>query len=243
MPTLYLSPSTQEWNPYVDGGTEEQYMNEIADAMEPWLRASGIAFTRNSPQMTAAGAIRQSNQGNYDLHLALHSNAAPASMAGQLRGGQVYYAQGSRQGRRAAEIFAAGLRSIYPGQVQVIPTTTLGEVTRTRAPAVLIEYAYHDNPQDAQWIRDNIQLIAENTARSVADYFGMPLIAPTTPQPGRVVTQGGNLRVRGKPSLTAPIVGALSNGQRVTVYGRWQGWCSVYSSGLTGWADCRYIHT
>ena len=31
MPKVFLSPSTQEWNPYVDGGNEEQYMNLIAD--------------------------------------------------------------------------------------------------------------------------------------------------------------------------------------------------------------------
>ena len=41
MPSIYLSPSTQEWNPYVTGGTEEYYMNLVADAMEPYLRASG----------------------------------------------------------------------------------------------------------------------------------------------------------------------------------------------------------
>lgn len=50
MPSIFLSPSTQEKNPYVIGGTEEQYMNLVADAMEPYLRASGIRFTRNNPE-------------------------------------------------------------------------------------------------------------------------------------------------------------------------------------------------
>ena len=57
MPRIYLSPSTQEFNPYVIGGNEEYYMNLIADAMEPYLYASGIAFTRNTPDMTAASSI------------------------------------------------------------------------------------------------------------------------------------------------------------------------------------------
>ena len=35
MPFIYLSPSTQEFNQYVTGGNEEQYMNLSADAMEP----------------------------------------------------------------------------------------------------------------------------------------------------------------------------------------------------------------
>jgi len=45
MPKIYLSPSLQEYNPYVDGGNEEYYMNLIADAMEPYLNSSGIQFT------------------------------------------------------------------------------------------------------------------------------------------------------------------------------------------------------
>ena len=37
MPKIYLSPSTQEYNPYITGnGSEEYFMNLIADAMEPY---------------------------------------------------------------------------------------------------------------------------------------------------------------------------------------------------------------
>lgn len=78
MPSIYLSPSLQEFNEYYDkSGSEEYYMNLIADAMEPYLEASDISFVRNSPDMTLTQVIRESNAGNYDLHLALHSNAAP----------------------------------------------------------------------------------------------------------------------------------------------------------------------
>ncbi len=36
MPNLFLSPSVQEYNPYINGlGSEEYYMNLVADAMEP----------------------------------------------------------------------------------------------------------------------------------------------------------------------------------------------------------------
>ena len=48
MPIIYLSPSTQEKNEYVNGGTEEQYMNLLADKMVPYLDASGIRYVRNT---------------------------------------------------------------------------------------------------------------------------------------------------------------------------------------------------
>ena len=91
MPSVYLSPSLQEYNPYVDGGNEEYYMNLIADAMEPYLKASGIDFRRNDPDMTLSQAIADSNKGNHDLHLAIHSNAAPEGSAGRYTGADIYY--------------------------------------------------------------------------------------------------------------------------------------------------------
>ncbi|MDO4608663.1 MAG: N-acetylmuramoyl-L-alanine amidase [Clostridia bacterium] len=180
MPSIYLSPSTQEFNPYVIGGNEEYYMNLIADAMEPYLYVSGITFTRNTPDMTAASSIRASNAGNYDLHVALHSNAT-GSGDGARRGSEVYYYPTSQNGKRFAEIVANNLKLIYPlpDLVRTIPTTSLGEVRRTKAPAVLIEFAYHDNYQDATWIRDNIEAIAANVVVSITDYFGIPFVVPT----------------------------------------------------------------
>ena len=47
MPLIYLSPSTQENNYFVSGGTEEEYMNRLADAMIPYLDASGIRIGEN----------------------------------------------------------------------------------------------------------------------------------------------------------------------------------------------------
>lgn len=242
MPTLYLSPSTQEWNPYAGGGNEEQYMNLVADDMMPYLRACAISVTRNTPEMTAASSIVQSNAGHYGLHLALHSNASPASSAGQRRGAEVYYARGAVAGLRAAELIAANLREIYPGDVHVLATTTLGEVVRTRAPAVLIEYAYHDNAEDAEWIRSNIPEIAQATAKAVAQFFGLPFADPINPPAhGRVKTKGSALLLRAKPDRTTAVIGRLANGQPVTLYGEWKGWVSVESSGLLGWVDGRYL--
>ena len=50
MPKVFLSPSTQEWNQYATEGNEEQYMNLLADRMEPYLRSSGIQYVRNAPE-------------------------------------------------------------------------------------------------------------------------------------------------------------------------------------------------
>lgn len=64
MPIVFLSPSTQDWNPYVTGsGSEEYWMNRIVDAMEPYLRSNGIRYRRNDPDTSAGAAIREANSG------------------------------------------------------------------------------------------------------------------------------------------------------------------------------------
>ena len=175
MPSIYLSPSLQPYNKYVTTGDEQYWINVIADDTVPILEQNGIAVSRNTPGMALGQAIRESNAGDYDLHLALHSNAAPESLSGKLRGPDVYYYPYSTAGKRAADIIADNLRSIYPDPdlVNTVATTKLAEITKTNAPAVLVEIAYHDNVQDEAWIRENTALIARNLAMSVCAYFGM----------------------------------------------------------------------
>lgn len=155
MPTIYLSPSIQPYNKYLTEGDEQYWMNRIADDMVPMLEQNGIKVVRNTPNTSLGQAIRESNAGNYDLHLALHSNAGPSNLA--------------------AELIADELRKIYPDPdlVSTVATTRLAEITKTSAPAVLVEIAYHDNAEDEAWIRNNITVIAEALTRAVCAYLEM----------------------------------------------------------------------
>lgn len=243
MAFLYLSPSTQEANEYVSGGSEEYWMNQLADRMVPWLESSGVNVTRNTPEMTAASSIRASNAGNYDFHLALHSNAAPAGRYGQVRGTDVYYYPGSLDGLRMATIIADNLRAIYPlpQRVRTVATTSIGEVRLTRAPSVLLELAYHDNAEDAAWITGNLDAIARNLALSVTEYFGLPLIAPGTPRRGTVRLRSGTLNLRAAPSTGAAILRRIPNGSSVTVLGSYDDWFTVRYDGIVGYVRAEFI--
>ncbi len=180
MPNIFLSPSVQEYNEYLNGGNEEYYMNLIADAIEPYLNVNGISFTRNNTEEPVSQAIIDSNSGNYDLHLSIHSNASPENLKGKLSGVDIYYSPVSYLGKMFAEMLAENYKSIYyePDKVRIVPTTSLGEIRRTTAPAVLIETAYHDNPEDEEWIKNNIDSIARVLAMTVTDFFNLPFVEP-----------------------------------------------------------------
>ena len=232
MPELFLSPSTQEFNIYYDGsGSEEYYMN------------SGITFTRNDPESTVGDSVRQSNRGSYGLHLAIHSNASGSANPGRQQGTDVYYYATSTRGKAAAELFAENLKDIYPdpAKVRALPTTSLYELRYTRAPSILVEVAYHDNPADAEWIKNNIQAIARNLSLSVAEYFGVPLVDPQPTRTGIVRTQGGRLNVREQPSTDARVIGNLNNGTAVTVTGQDGNWYLINYNGLVGFVFGQYL--
>ncbi|MCI7339329.1 MAG: SH3 domain-containing protein [Oscillospiraceae bacterium] len=237
MPDVYLSPSTQDYNPYIIGGSEKYYMNLLADAMEPYLASSGISYGRNDPNGNAAAAVTRGNRGNYRLYLALHSNAAPEIYEGMLRGPDVYYYPTSAQGKRAAEIIANGLREIYPEPelVNTRSSTELLELRRSKAPAVYLELAYHDNEQDARWIADNIDAIAENLVISIADFLSVQYYPPVFPAEGTVRTRGGVLNVRRAPNTTSAVIGTLPNGRAVKIIGALNGWYAIEFKNTTGY--------
>jgi len=249
MPSVYLSPSLQSFNPYIIGGNEQQYMNYVADALEPYLRANNIAYNRSQPNMTLAEVIAESNLGNYDLHLALHSNAAAGANAGKLRGYQAYYYATSADSRKVAEIIVENAKKIYPlpNLVFAVPVTNLAELRRTKATSVLIEIAYHDNLADANWIVGNIQAIAKNLAQSLTQYFNLPFkdvctgagatlaILGSYPKGNyaRVCTMSTSLNIRKQPSVQSAVAGSIPKGALAL----------VLESPVNGWVKVRYNST
>ena len=181
MPSIFLSPSTQEFNRFINGGNEEYYMNRIADAMVPYLRASGIEFTRSNPGESVERVIERSNEFPYNLHLALHSRGTPTGEPTTERGINVYHFYFSPvNGEKAAYIIAENLKTIYPRPdlVSVVPDLNMVELRYTNAPAVLVELGHDDNLQDALWIENNIPAIGRNLAISVAEFLNVPFVEP-----------------------------------------------------------------
>jgi len=182
---VYLSPSLQEFNVGVGNyGTEEQRMNLVAEVVEYELQRHGLSTARNDPGMTLAQAVQDSNAIRPRVHVAIHSNAAN----GLARGAEIYAHRFGGAGEQLA-------RDIYDYLSPLTPTEDLGvkegyltfggqgmyELRRTVAPAVLIEVAFHDNPDDAQFIIDNTYEIGRAISQGILQNFGITYI-PDTPE-------------------------------------------------------------
>ena len=167
---------------------------------------------------------------------------ATTCLSGKLQGTDVYYYAGSAQSKRAAEIFANNFKSIYPipSMVKTVANTSLAELRLTKSPAVLIEVAYHDNPEDAQWIRDNISEIARNLVLSITEYFDLPFRAPDDGKTVRISTSGSPLNIRDEPSISSTVLGSIPNGTLVSVLGQADDWYLVNYNGIEGYISTAF---
>lgn len=170
---VFLSPSTQEFNiGYGEYGTEEYRMNRITDYLEDILKSQGYVVYRNNPKETLSKAVQRSNEINPDIHVAIHSNASGEGFSAQ--GPEIFANRPNTAGARLAQDIYDEIIKIYPDANKgrgVLYTSSLYEIIRTNAPAVLLEVAFHDNPDDAKWIINNEEEIARAIARGINNYF------------------------------------------------------------------------
>ena len=170
---IFLSPSAQEYNiGYGDFGSEEYRMNRIADIVEKMLKEQGYTVYRNNPNEKLSDVVRRSNEVNPDIHVALHSNASGEGFSAQ--GPEIFANRPNTPGDRLANLIYNEIMQIYPDPTKgrgVLYTSSLYEIIRTNAPAVLLEVAFHDNPEDAQWIINNEDQIAQAIVSGINSYF------------------------------------------------------------------------
>lgn len=170
--TIYLSPSAQENNiGYDNYGSEERRMNQITDVIIRYLDETEVIYYRNDPNMTLNQIINDSNSKNPDTHLAIHSNAGGGT------GAECWIYDWGGEDERFARIIYNKISNITPMEDRGIKIGPhLAELNGTIAPACLIEIAFHDRPEDAIWIMNNIDLIGRELAKGIVEYFGLDFV-------------------------------------------------------------------
>lgn len=186
MPKIYVSPSSQEANIYTSGQTEEHVMNLLADILIPELVRHGIEVMRNRKENTFNGHVAESNVYKPDLHLAIHSNAMGAGMAGKARGCEVFCYDPTNTaslGTKLAQKIYSRLSALTPSADRGVKSgkDTISEIRNTHAPAVLMEVAFHDNVDDSKWIISNLPQMAEAILLACLEQFQIKYIPLTPP--------------------------------------------------------------
>ena len=159
-------------------------------------------------------------------------------------GTDVYYYPRSIRGKRSRRNHSRRISEPFihiRKLVNTLPTTSIGEVRRTKAPSVLIEVAYHDNYEDEGWLKNNLDEIAVNIVQSLTQFFGIPFIPAQGVRTGYVITESTPLNIRSYPSFDSEIIGSIPKGAEVNVVGQYEDWYTVNYGDILGYALASYI--
>ena len=140
------------------------------------LKRCGVEALTNTKDGMGA-RVTESNKWGADLHVCIHTNACN----GQVKGTRLMAHDLKGTGYKACEAIMATLAPITPGTSDNITARPgLYEVKNTTAPCAYIEVAFHDNKEEAQWIIDHKEDIAEAICKGLCNFYGVNYVPKET---------------------------------------------------------------
>ena len=128
------------------------------------------------------------------LHMPIHTNAFNGDVAGL----RIFVYKLGGEAEKIAKAIMAELAPITPGKSDGISAVPgLYEIRNTNATCVYLEVGFHDNPEEAQWIIDHTEEIAEAICKGLCKHYGVKYVAPEAENSGALYrVQIGSFRIR-----------------------------------------------
>ena len=174
---IYLSPSSQPANKYAVGNTNEQEQcRKIAlKTVEALKRCGFEAKTNVADGTTMYDRVAESNAWKADAHIPIHTNAFDGNVAG-FRG--MYYSAAG-EGCKLVKAIVKTVGPITPGGSDgVSAQPALYEIKNSHAPCAYLELGFHDNKEEAQYIIDHTEDLAEAICKGICNHYGKKYVAP-----------------------------------------------------------------
>ena len=187
---IYISPEDRASNVYASSAlwnghttNEKEQMGRCADYMERGLLRCGSFEVINAQHGNMYDRVRESNAWPADLHVAPHTNGFDGKAAGTR-----VHCYPSDRSRRIGRLIQDAIAPLSPGAPdKLVENANLYELRASHMPAVLPEFGFHDNPEEAQWLVDNMERIAEETVQAICEYFGVAYVPPAEDDSGTAV--------------------------------------------------------
>ena len=185
--TIYLSPERRPaphgkyWGMNI---YEHNVCCEIAEMMKPLLEGSGFSVIIANPADTMEKRVAQANALKVNYYMPIHTNASGnGTIAGTATGAEcLYYGNVGGASYKANQLVYNELVKLYPSKRGLKNGNAYYENKYTNMVSCYVEIAFHDNPEDAQFIMSSKQKIAGALAKGVCAYYGVELDKPDTMQ-------------------------------------------------------------
>ena len=175
MKKIYLSPSSQPANKYAVGNTNEQEQcRKIAAKCGEALKRCGFDV-RVGLSGSMYTRVEESNAWGANAHIPIHTNAFDGKVAG-FRG---MYFKTTSEGYKLVAAIEDAVAPITPGKSDGLSAQPgLYEVNNSKAPCAYLELGFHDNKEEAQYIIDHTEDLAEAICKGICNHYGEKYVAP-----------------------------------------------------------------
>lgn len=118
-----------------------------------------------------------------DAFVSVHANAAGNTWNSKVKGIEIYYRSGSKEGKKLAQDVQEYLVKGTPLINRGLKTSNLHITRESKMPAILIEGGFMDNPDEAKLLMSDAyrEECAEEIARGLCQYFGRQYIEVSKP--------------------------------------------------------------
>lgn len=182
--TVCLDPGHGPGN--VNGSPDGTYKEweftwDMAQRIKPLLEAQGVGVVLtkkadNYPSLTERANI--SNKAKPDCFVSIHTNAAGEGGWSSASGLEIYTSAGPMTAQR--NVLASGLVNAFHAAGVTLRSEPIKHemytvLAKTDAPACLIEYGFHTNKADVEYLKDTKyrDKLAEATAKGICTYLNV----------------------------------------------------------------------
>lgn len=169
MTKIFLSPSNQVANVGAYGDTNEcEQCTLIANATKKYLDDNyecevNVAAKSENVKTRANYANTQDT----DIYLAIHTNAFKDTT---IEGTETFYYSTDTEGKKLAEMLLESVSNITNAKRRTKAYDSLIELNTPTCTKAYLEVDFHSNPQKAQWIKQNTELIGNTIGRTIAEF-------------------------------------------------------------------------
>lgn len=180
MTKIFLSPSNQVANVGAYGDTNEcEQCTLIANATKKYLDNNYMCdVTVASQSNNMKTRADYANTQNTDIYLAIHTNAFSDPT---VEGTETFYHSTDVKGKLLADKLLASVGEITKVKRRSKANDSLIELNTPNCTRAYIEVDFHSNPQKAQWIKENTELISSTIGKTVAEFASLEVKTNSAP--------------------------------------------------------------
>ena len=166
-----------------DGSYKEyEFAFDVANRMKTILESHGVTVKMTRTDDTDVDLTERANISNNfssDYFVSVHSNASGSGSAwNSAAGWEIYISAKGGNAEKLAKKIEEETMKVIPLADRGIKTASYTVLTKTKAPAVLIEHGFHTNKSDLEYLKSNDcrQKYAVANCKAVLSMLGIPYV-------------------------------------------------------------------